>query len=494
MAGLKISTLYLRYKGATEICSNYSIYCDIMPIMQKQNLRQKNKISFVCTECGYDTSKWAGRCMSCGAYNTMEEFVVKATGTLATSKKATSAVLPQKLNEVKDEASGKRMKTGLSELDNVLNGGIVEGSLTLLGGDPGIGKSTMLLQICKHLDDSGHTCLYVSGEESARQIKMRADRLKAVTQNTYIIADTDIDEIVLTVSNLNPAPSLILIDSIQTMISTASSSAPGSVVQVRECTAQLMRLAKENNIAVIIVGHVTKEGALAGPRMLEHMVDTVLYFEGERRERYRLVRAVKNRFGGTNEIAVFEMREAGLVEIDNPSAYMLAGRPISVPGSAVTCCLEGTRPILAEVQALCSYTQFGTPRRTATGMDYNRVVMLMAVLENRAGAKLATYDSYVNVAGGMKILEPAADAAVVAALASSYKNKPVDPYAMVFGEVGLTGELRAVTMAERRIAEAHKLGFTKCIVPQTHLKGLKKPNGMEIYGAANIGELLQLLL
>ena len=424
----------------------------------------------------------------------MEEAAMPTSRKSTSARKAASSALPTKLSEVSSDSEdiGQRMSTGLSELDNVLSGGIVEGSLMLLGGDPGIGKSTMLLQICRHLDACGHTCLYVSGEESTRQIKMRADRLKVHTKNAYIMAETDIDTVLETIAKVKPA--LVMIDSIQTMATGQSGSAPGSVVQVRECTALLMRVAKENGIAIMIVGHVTKEGALAGPRVLEHMVDTVLYFEGERRESYRLIRAVKNRFGSTNEIGVFEMCEEGLRQIDNPSAYMLAGRPLHVSGSAVTCCLEGSRPILAEVQALSSYTQFGTPRRTATGMDYNRVVMLIAVLEKRAGFKLQTYDSYVNVAGGMKIMEPAADAAVIAALASSYKNKPVDPHTMVFGEVGLTGELRAVTMADRRIAEAHKLGFTQCIVPQTHLKGLRAPKSMGVYGAANIGELLELIL
>lgn len=459
--------------------------------MPKNNL--KNSM-FICRECGFEASKWLGRCTSCGEYNTLEEVpdYAPVKKRSANSSNSRDFSVPIKLNEVEESSTDERMQTGLPELDNVLSGGLVDGSLVLLGGDPGIGKSTLLLQICKHLDFCGHSCLYVSGEESARQVKMRADRLGLGTKSTYIMPETDIGLIMEAITKMRPA--LVMIDSIQTMACAESASAPGSVVQVRECTARLMKFAKESGTAVIIVGHVTKEGALAGPRILEHMVDTVLYFEGERRERYRLIRAVKNRFGSTNEIAVFEMQEGGLVEINNPSAYMLAGRPHGVSGSAVTCCLEGSRPILAEVQALCSFTQFGNPRRTATGMDYNRVVMLIAVLEKRAGFKLATYDSYVNVAGGMKILEPAADAAVIAAVASSYKNKAVSASAMVFGEVGLTGELRAVTMAERRIAEAHKLGFTECIVPQTHLKGLRAPESMKIYGAASIGEMLELLM
>ena len=470
----------------------------------------KEKSIFICNQCGYETSKWLGRCTSCGQYNTFEETFypdipsgrsgrssVRTAARTSGRQKKTDGTgpydMPVKLNEVEDKDSGRRLATGISELDNVLSGGIVEGSLVLLGGDPGIGKSTLLLQICRHLDILGSKCLYVTGEESSRQVKMRADRLGVNTNHVYIMPETDIDTIANAIEQLQPA--LVMIDSIQTMATTMSASAPGSVVQVRECTGQLMRCAKEwVGCAVIIVGHVTKEGTLAGPRVLEHMVDTVLYFEGERRDRYRLIRAVKNRFGSTNEIAVLEMGEKGLTEISNPSAYMLAGRPLNVSGSAVTCCLEGTRPILAEVQALCGYTQFGNPRRTVTGMDYNRVVMLMAVLEKRAGLKLANYDSYVNVAGGMKILEPAADAAVVAAVASSYKNKPVDQATIVFGEVGLTGELRAVTMAQRRILEAAKLGFTQCIVPQTHLKGLKMEDTIKIYGAANIGEMLELLL
>ncbi|MCL1997352.1 MAG: DNA repair protein RadA [Turicibacter sp.] len=454
------------------------------------------KTVYICKSCGYESGKWVGRCMDCGQYNSLEKSVVAAKRQNVANKRD----LPLRLAEVSETSEGSRIGTGLVELDKVLNGGVVEGSLLLLGGDPGIGKSTLLLQICSNLDRNGRTCLYVSGEESPRQIKMRADRLGIGAENIYILGETDIDVVISTIEHLrttkNP-PEIVMIDSIQTMVNTELSSAPGSVVQIRECTAKLMRIAKANTAtssAIMVVGHVTKEGAIAGPRLLEHMVDTVLYFEGERTERYRIVRAVKNRFGSTNEIAIFEMQEKGLVEIDNPSAYMLAGRPLNVSGSVITCCLEGSRPILAEIQALCSLSQFGNPRRTATGIDYNRMVMLIAVLEKRAGAKMATYDSYVNVAGGMKIAEPASDAALIAALASSYKNRHIDPHTMIFGEVGLTGELRAVTMAERRIFEAHKLGFKSCILPTSHLKGLKKPEKMEIYGVSNINELLEILL
>jgi DNA repair protein RadA/Sms len=398
-----------------------------------------------------------------------------------------------KLREVSlSKGAGERIKTGLAELDRVLNGGIVAGSLLLLGGDPGIGKSTLLLQICRGVGEGNTRVLYVSGEESAAQIKMRADRLGVDAAGVFLLPETDMDAVSAAVEKIKPG--LLMVDSIQTMRDPEISSLPGSVTQVRECTAQLILLAKKQNIAVILVGHVTKEGTVAGPRVLEHMVDAVLYFEGERRENYRVLRAAKNRFGSTNEIGAFEMREDGLCEIGDPSAYMLAGRPVNVSGSVVTCTVEGTRPILTEVQALVSYTNFGTPRRTATGMDYNRVVMLIAVLEKRAGYKLQTYDSYVNVAGGMRIFETAADAGVIAALASCYKNKPVDAQIAVFGEVGLAGELRAVNMAEKRVTEAKRQGFGACVIPQANRSGLCVPAGIRVYGAANIGELLEVVL
>ena len=451
----------------------------------------KPRTVFACRECGYQCGRWLGRCPSCGKFNTMDEEgepvvdMPKARG--PASGKADA--LP--LDEITD-ASEERMSTGIGELDRVLCGGIVQGSLILIGGDPGIGKSTLLLQICNAIGGSGSRILYVSGEESATQIKLRADRLGIVTGNLLVASQTNVDIIRHMIAQTKP--DLLIIDSIQTMYREDISSAPGSVSQVRECTAAFMRVAKEDGISVVVVGHVTKDGAIAGPRVLEHMVDVVLYFEGERRELYRLLRSVKNRYGSTNEIGVFEMGDSGLREIVNPSEYMLAGRPIGVTGSVVTCSIEGTRPLLAEVQALVTYTNFGTPRRMASGMDYNRVVMLIAVLEKRAGMQLGSYDSYVNIAGGLKILEPALDVSALLAIASSYRNKPVDPFTMVFGEVGLTGEMRAVTLAEKRLNEAVKLGFKACVMPKENTKGLKVPSGIRVFGAGNIAELLQIAL
>ncbi|MDR3238616.1 MAG: DNA repair protein RadA [Clostridiales bacterium] len=465
---------------------------------------EKIKISYVCRECGYETGKWLGRCPSCGSFNTLErtetavgaesrapaeaksQAIARAVVRTTVRTDLRSAAVP--LGKIQPMAEN-RLSTGLSELDNVLSGGIVEGSLILLGGDPGIGKSTLLLQICQSIGEKGKNILYVSGEESLQQIKLRADRLGIFTERLFLIAETRIGAIEQILRETRP--DLAIIDSIQTIYSEESAPAPGSVSQVRACTSILTRLAKTLGISVFIVGHVTKEGAIAGPRVLEHMVDTVLYFEGERHESYRLIRAVKNRFGATNEIGVFDMREQGLQPIDNPSEYMLSGRPLDAPGSVVTCSVEGTRPILTEVQALICATNFGTPRRTATGLDHNRVAMLLAVLEKRAGLHLSNYDSYVNIAGGLKIMEPALDAAVVAAAASSYRDKAVDPYMMAFGEVGLTGELRAVNMAEKRIAEAHKLGFKLCVIPRANLRGLHKPEGCRVLGAAHVNELLE---
>lgn len=448
----------------------------------------KLKSIFICTVCNYETSKWMGKCPSCDNFSTFEEEIVEKTTNVLTKLKGKS---PETLSSIKS-MSENRTSTGLSELDSVLSGGIVDGSLILVGGDPGIGKSTLLLQICQSLGNQNKKILYISGEESASQIKMRADRLKITTDRLYLLPETNIGIIEQTIKD--EMPDLVIIDSIQTVFREELSSVPGSVTQVRECTSTFMKIAKGLNISVIIVGHVTKDGAIAGPKVLEHMVDTVLYFEGEKTANYRIIRAVKNRFGSTNEIGVFEMQDCGLVEITNPSEYMLSGRPLGVSGSVVTCSIEGTRPILTEVQALVTYTNFGIPRRMAAGMDYNRVVMLMAVLEKRVGLQLSNYDSYVNIAGGMKIGEPSLDAAVISAIASSYKNKVIDPFTMVFGEVGLSGEMRAVAMAEKRVLEANKLGFKQCILPQANLKGLKKVDGIRVFGASNVNELLDLII
>jgi len=449
----------------------------------------KARVIYVCRDCGYETGRWLGRCPSCGAFSTLEETEPEPAANL----KKTSAPLKKavKLEDVA-VATESRTPTGLSELDVVLSGGIVEGSLILLGGDPGIGKSTLLLQVCQNLGKQGKSILYVSGEESVQQIKLRADRLEVDAGNIYLAAETGMSEIESMIGGLKP--DLVIIDSIQTIVNEDTDSSPGSVSQVRSCTSALMRIAKGSGVSVFVVGHVTKEGAIAGPRVLEHMVDTVLYFEGERRETYRIIRAVKNRFGSTNEIGVFEMRTKGLAPISNPSEYMLAGRPMNVPGSVVTCSMEGVRPILTEVQALVCATSFNMPRRTAAGLDFNRSVMLLAVLEKRAGLRLGSFDCYLNIAGGVKTSEPSLDAAVIAAAASSFTNKAADPYTMVFGEVGLTGELRAVNMADKRIAEAYKLGFKQCVIPAANLRGLKKPENFRILGAANVNELLEACL
>ena len=455
------------------------------------------KTRFVCITCEYEQAKWMGRCPSCNAYNTFEERAVKppppkgakGTAILTTGGEAAQAQL---LSDISSNSDGtSRHETGIKELDRVLGGGVVAGSLLLLGGDPGIGKSTLLLQMCRHMAGKNFPILYVSGEESTAQIKMRADRLQVAAPNCYLLAETDLYAIRDAVQKIKPA--MLFIDSIQTMRLADITSLPGSVTQVRECAAFFTYLAKQENMAVMLVGHVTKEGALAGPRVLEHMVDTVLYFEGDDKDAYRLIRSVKNRFGSTHEIGVFEMGERGLTPIDDPSAYMLAGRPVDVPGSVVVCSMEGTRPLLTEVQALVSYTSFGTPRRTSTGMDYNRVVMLMAVLEKRAGYKLQNFDAYVNIAGGLRIDEPAADAGVIAALASCYKNKPINPQTMVLGEVGLAGELRAITQPERRVMEAARQGFTACVLPLANKTKIRAPQGFRVFGAAHIGELLEVL-
>lgn len=449
----------------------------------------KIKTRYICSQCGYETGKWLGKCPDCGSYNSFSEEIQLSNSRNNNLSAVSSGLRPLKINEIAFTNSD-RTATGIRELDNVLNGGLVQGSLSLVGGDPGIGKSTLLLQICESLGNQGKKILYVSGEESPQQIKLRASRLGITTDNLMILSETNLSLIEATINNV--MPDLVIIDSIQTMYIDEVSSAPGSVTQVREVTGKLMNIAKGGNISVIIVGHVTKEGAIAGPRMLEHMVDTVLYFEGDKRASYRILRAVKNRFGGTNEIGVFEMTSKGLQEILNPSEYMLSGRPEGVSGSVITCSLEGTRPMLIEVQSLVCYTSFGMPRRMATGMDFNRVIVLIAVMEKKANIQMGNYDSYVNLTGGMKITEPALDAAVVVAIYSSYTNKPVPEDTIVFGEIGLTGELRAVTMVEKRVAEAKKLGFKRCILPKSNLKEVENVRNIAILGANSINELLSL--
>lgn len=426
------------------------------------------KTVFVCSECGNETSRWFGKCPACHAWNTLvEEPVLPAkpvSGGKSLAAPLSSYTRPQKLCEV-ESADELRFSTGMAEFDRVLGGGMVAGSLVLLGGDPGIGKSTLLLQICNKLGDYG-SVLYISGEESAKQLKMRAGRLSVDTDSLYIVSQVDINAILKNIDEA--APRVVIIDSVQTMYNPALTSAPGSVSQVRDVTMTLMRKAKESGTSIFIVGHVTKDGGIAGPKVLEHIVDCVLYFEGERHQSYRILRSVKNRFGSTNEIGVFEMRNTGLAEVLNPSLALLEGRPAGVPGTAVICTMEGSRPILAEVQALVSTTAFGMPRRTANGIDYNRIAMLMAVLEKRVHMNLSNQDAYVNVVGGIRIDEPAADLGVVLAIASGFRDFVIPDDLVVIGEVGLTGEIRAVNHIERRIAEASKLGFRQCILPKSN--------------------------
>lgn len=443
---------------------------------------------FFCQECGYESSKWLGQCPSCKAWNSLVEepsVSVKAEP----GKRRHGAPVLSRLSEIKT-GEEERIFTGLNELDRVLGGGIVPGSLILVGGDPGIGKSTLLLQICHTLAD-GRKVIYISGEESLRQIKLRADRLGSFPEGLLLLCETSLETIEAVIEK--EKPDIVIIDSIQTMYKEEIASAPGSVSQVRESTSSLMRIAKGMGISVFIVGHVTKEGVVAGPRVLEHMVDTVLYFEGDRYAAYRILRAVKNRFGSTNEIGVFEMRENGLIEVKNPSEYMLNGKPQGASGSVVTCSMEGSRPILLEVQALVCRTNFGMPRRTAAGTDYNRVNLLMAVLEKRAGVRLSDCDAYVNIAGGMKMNEPSLDLGIIMALVSSYQDKALKEDTIVFGEVGLSGEIRGVSMAKQRIQEAKKLGFRKCILPNVSIEGAGKTSGIELVGVSGVKEAIALL-
>jgi len=450
----------------------------------------KNSYVYFCSECGYESSKWMGQCPGCRAWNTFVE--EKVTTTKGKSMKTGSSVdtgkSPSTLSEISTEEE-ERLQIGIGELDRVLGGGIVKGSLTLVGGDPGIGKSTLLLQVCRQLSDKEHEVLYISGEESLRQIKMRAMRIGNMNDRLKLFCETNLDVIENTIKRTKPE--VVVIDSIQTMFQEDISSAPGSVSQVREATAILMRLAKEEGVSIFIVGHVTKEGTVAGPRVLEHMVDTVLYFEGDRHASYRILRGVKNRFGSTNEIGVFEMRNEGLQEVLNPSEYMLNGKPEGASGSIVSCSMEGTRPILLEIQALVTPTNFGFPRRQTAGSDLNRLNLLMAVLEKRLNLSIANCDAYVNIAGGLRITEPAIDLGIVMAVVSSFKNRPIDDKLLAFGEIGLSGEVRAVSMAENRVAEAKKLGFTTCIVPKNCLEACNKIKGINIIGVSSVQDAME---
>lgn len=449
----------------------------------------KSSTVFFCQSCGYESAKWMGQCPGCREWNSFVEEVMETSPVKMTGKNRSQGErrVPLALSDItiKEE---HRFSTHIGELDRVLGGGIVQGSLTLLGGDPGIGKSTLLLQTCRGLAADGHKILYISGEESPAQIKMRADRVGAFGSSMFLLCETNLDLIAESIRR--ECPKVVIIDSIQTMYSEGVSAAPGSVSQVREATGTLLQLAKGLNVSIFIVGHVTKEGTVAGPRVLEHMVDAVLYFEGDRHASYRILRGVKNRFGSTNEIGVFEMREEGLAEVQNPSEYMLEGRPQDASGSVVACSMEGTRPLLIEIQALVCRSSFGIPRRQTTGTDFNRVNLLMAVLEKRSGIQLSGCDAYVNITGGMKILEPAIDLGIVLAILSSFRNVPVSPKLMAFGEVGLSGEVRSVSMAQRRVAEAGKLGFDTCLIPATCMKGLRSDEHMRIIGVNTIQDVI----
>lgn len=453
--------------------------------------KSKKSTVFFCQNCGFESAKWMGQCPGCREWNTFVEEQVstaalKKNGTQGSTVRQKPAVLSEITMEKED-----RISTGMQELDRVLGGGVVAGSLTLVGGDPGIGKSTLLLQVCRNFSDAGAKVLYISGEESLKQIKMRAGRIGSFNDNLLLLCETNLSLIEDTIRSRKPQ--IVIIDSIQTMYSEDVSAAPGSVSQVRESTALFLQLAKGLGVSIFIVGHVTKEGTVAGPRVLEHMVDTVLYFEGDRYASYRILRSVKNRFGSTNEIGVFEMREEGLAEVRNPSEYMLSGRPKDACGCVVACTVEGTRPLMVEMQALVCHSNFGIPRRQATGVDFNRVNLLMAVLEKRLGLQMSGCDAYVNLAGGIRIQEPAVDLGMVMAIVSSFKNRPVDESTVVFGEVGLSGEVRAVSLAEQRLQEAMKLGFTTCVMPRANADMLKNTKNIKVIGVSNVQEAIELI-
>jgi len=455
----------------------------------------KRKTKFICQECGYESPKWMGKCPGCSTWNSMVEEVEKVVanrrGAFAHSEGTQVAEKPVSIKAI-ETVNEARIFTDSNELNRVLGGGIVRGSLVLIGGDPGIGKSTLLLQVSSQLAVKGHSVLYISGEESLRQTKLRAERIGITSDNLLVYAETNLEEISRTIESIQP--DFVIIDSIQTVFHPEVTSAPGSVSQVRECTAELMRIGKTKGIAIFIVGHVTKEGSIAGPRLLEHMVDTVLYFEGERHHTYRILRAVKNRFGSTNEMGIFEMKEAGLEEVANPSEIFLEERSQGASGSTVVASMEGTRPVLVEIQALISPTSFGNPRRMATGTDHNRVSLLMAVLEKRVGMLLQNQDAYLKVAGGVKLDEPAIDLAITVSIASSFRDQPTKPTDCIIGEVGLTGEVRRVSRIEQRVQEAAKLGFERVILPANNLGGWKSPGGIELIGVSSVAEALRVTL
>ncbi len=446
----------------------------------------KAKTIFVCSECGNESSKWLGKCPACNSWNSFYEQKIVETKN-SSVKKDKSSNIPQKLNTytAKDTL---RIPTGFNELDRVLGGGLVKGSLTLLGGEPGIGKSTLILQLCDKVKGEGKV-LYVSGEESAEQIKLRADRLGINNEDILFLGETDID--IVNQSIIDISPKLVIIDSIQTMYSEEITAAPGSVSQVREITAQVMKICKQNGITTIIIGHVTKDGNIAGPRVLEHMVDTVLYIEGERYFSYRVLRGVKNRFGSTNEIGMFEMKEEGMCEISNPSDILISENDENPSGSCIICCMEGTRPMLIEIQSLTAQSIFGYPKRTANGVDYNRLALLIAVMEKKAGLNLGNQDVYLNVAGGLKINEPSIDLGMVICVGSSFKNIPIPKDMVIMGEVGLTGEVRRINSIEKRLREAEKLGFKTCIIPESNKKVLKDKFKLDIIGVKDINEAMK---
>lgn len=451
----------------------------------------KAKKVYVCSQCGYEALRWQGHCPGCNEWNTLNEEIISAVQQTAKASAPTARVGSTRALEEISDRDEIRYHTGLTELDRVLGGGIVKGSVVLLGGDPGIGKSTILLQICQYLGQR-HTVLYVSGEESARQLKLRASRLGVDTAALSVLCEIDVEVVVETIRAATP--DIVIVDSIQTMMLSELSSSAGSVAQVRECTTALLRCAKTLDVPVLIVGHVNKDGAIAGPKVLEHIVDTVLYFEGERNLSYRILRAVKNRFGSTNEIGVFEMQDHGLEQVVNPSEMLLSGRPDGVAGSCVACVMEGSRPLLAEVQGLVSQSAFGNPRRMSVGFDYNRICMLLAVLEKRAGYFFGSFDAYVNIVGGLRLDEPAADLPVALSLISSLKDVPLAENSIAFGEIGLSGEIRGVGHAAARVGEAVRLGFTRCVIPYHNLKAMEAvslPAGVEVIGVRNIREAVE---